>query len=437
MTSPNKQPTEIWRWFKALHVTFLLFIVGAVGQYIFDLYVKHEILRNMHDSRLEYADFLLFYMGGLMASGKDALHFYEPSVQLHYINELLSPYSVAKPIVFHNVPFACLMMLPYVLMPAEPSYLVFITVTVILSIVAVGFWFKYSTGLSWLNRLIVYLHAMASYWSLTNLRMGQHAWNYASLLSLYLFGIYNRLDLVGGIALAWLTLKPHYTAFFALPAICNKRFKLLVIGGVCELVLLAGAAYKIGRENVLNYPQVVLHADASDQVLGIDAYKMVCLRGVLSVFLPQEVALKIGLFSMLGGLILAILIWFATVRAKLRTLNEQRWALSATVILCLTCSPHTHQYDLLLLTPLAFTVFPKLSHSDSPECSDEQEPPSRCYTLWRLMLCAYPMCSWVIIIGGAIVKVSPFTVMFLINVILAVLAVTLWCRQMKRLRARV
>jgi hypothetical protein len=434
MTSNPKQPNEIRRWLKALHVTFLLFIIGAVGQYIFDLYSKHEVLRNVHDGRLEYADFLLFYMGGLVAAGKDALHFYDPTTQLRYFNELLSPYSVPKPVVFHNVPFACLMMLPYVLLPPQPSYLVFLTVTMTMSAIAVGLWFKHSTGLSRLNELIVYLHAMASYCSLVNLRMGQQAWNYASLLSLYLLGLYKKIDLLGGIALALLTMKPHYTLFFVLPALFNKRFKLLLIAFVGELILLAGAAYKIGWENIINYPQIVLHADVSDQVLGIDAYKMVCLRGVLSAYLPQEVALKIGLCSMLAGLAAACWIWFRTIKAKYLSLWQQRWALAATITLCIVCSPHTHLYDLLLLTPLAFTVFPKPNTVNSGnEISEDQEPPSRAYMVWRVILCAYPLGSWVIIIGGALLKISPFATMFTINLILAWLAVTLWGRQMRRI----
>lgn len=435
MTSNSKKPIEIRPWFKGFHVTFLLFIISAVADYIWDLYSKNELLVNMRGGRLEYADFLFFYMSGLLAAGKDALHFYDPAIQMGYFNGLLSPYSVAKPVILHQVPFVSVIMLPCVLMSPAHAYLVWFALTVALSAVAFAFWCKRCTNLTRWEGLIVYLHLMASYPSLVGLRMGQQAWNIASFLNLYLVGLYKRFDLLGGITLALLTQKPHYVLFFCLPAFFNKRFKLLLYASVFEIILLASAVCKIGWDNVIGYPQIVLHADSSEDFLGIDSYKMVCLRGLLSLYLTPALALKAGLYSMVGGLLLANWIWFKTVRAKMTTFYQQRWALAATLTLCVICSPHTHGYDLLLLTPLALTVFTKTNQPSDGESIEETEPASIVYLLWRLILSAYPLGTWIIIIGGGLLKISPFTTMFAVNVILAGLAIKLWSNQLKRIQA--
>ena len=434
MTSEPGKKSEVWRWFKALHVMLLVAIIAAVANYIFDLYSKGEIMRNMHDGRLEYADYLIFYMGGQIATGKDATHFYDAVVQLKYFNQLLSPYSITRPVFLLNPPITCLSMMPYVMLPPDQSYLVWLALITLFGAVSVGLWFKNAVGLSRLNGLIVYLHALASYPSLVSLRMGQQAWNYASLLSLYLLGLYKKIDWLAGATLALLTQKPHYALFFALPAFFNKRFKVLIIAFVCEIVLLIATGFTIGWSNVINYPHMVLHADVNENFLGLDVYKQVCLRGFASLYLPQNVALKIGLFSWLLGLAGATYIWWRTIRAKLTTLNQQRWALAATLTLCMTCSPHTHSYDLLLLAPLVFTVFPKMSGSHDA-LTGEVEPASGAFLLWRIVYCAYPLASWVIIIGGALLKVSPFTVMLVVNITLTVVSILLWCRQLRRVQA--
>jgi len=427
---------DLKRWLalglKAAYLSVLCVFLLASVQFILDLFRRHELMVNYHGDQLEFSDFLAFYMLGQIAVGPDAHRLYEPATQLAYFNRLLAPYSVDKPFFAECVPFVSVLMIPFTWLRPENAYLMWLGLTVVFGMGALFLWLRRERSLNLLQVGTVLLATAASFPGLLSLRMGQQGWNVMGLVSLFWWGFCSGKDFMAALGLALLSFKPQYVFFFAIAALVSRRWKLMLWAILIEAILLCVSGTVVGWQNVLLYPQMVLHADTTSDYYGVNEHKMVSMRVLTTLLLPRQSALLAALVIMLVGLLATSLIWWKTVRARLTSGYEQRWAIALTVILCLICSPHAHCYDLMMLAALAFTLAPQagkqqpLSLPPAGRDGTASRLPPFAYSWWCICLCLYPVATWVVLLGAAIGNSVPFLAILLVNCLMFCFALALW-----------
>src|SRR5262249_42487200 len=123
-----------------------------------------------------------------------------------------------------------------------------------------------------------------------------------------------------------------------------------------------------------------------------------------------HMALVLSSIVVFASLVPLIFLWS---RLKQEPKEAFLWAMSATIILALVLSAHTHIYDdTLLLVPAALTL---------PLLFDAEEN-SVCACLWRIIFLSFPWLSWGLLFSCNhfdSIKRTPFA---LLNIVLSICA---------------
>jgi hypothetical protein len=170
-----------------------------------------------------------------------------------------------------------------------------------------------------------------------------------------------------------------------MPALRLRRWRLIACAAAAELVLWSGAASVIGWENIWKYPSLLLSADANRNFEGIYPLEMICLRALLSAYLPHEIVMPLSVVAFFLALAAIYYAWLQLPMLNKAQVEDERvlprWLLSLTIIAMILFSPHTHLYDqLLLFVPVALTFPPA-----------KQTP---AWPVWAFLCVAMPVESW-------------------------------------------
>jgi len=394
----------------AVYLALLVaFLIGAIGN-IAELFGKKMYFSSVINDHLTFSDFVLFYMCGKMALSADAHHVYEPAVQLKWFNQLLS-LNLSRPFYAQYMPLVFLFWAPLALLPMAQAYIVWAFGSVLVTLSSMTMAIRAAGRTSAVRIGAVLLAIMGGFPAMLSLRMGQQAFLLVSFESWFVWGWFQKLDILSGAALACLSFKPHYCLFFAIPALVGRRWKLLIAAAVFEIILLIMAGMMIGWSNVLNYPAIVLYADNTGEYLGVNAPIMVSIRGLATVLLPQALAYRIGFIAMVLGMLTMAFVWRRTLVSGSKV--AARFAICLTVVMCLVTSPHSHAYDLLMLGILAITL------PNAPILSIFRLQPLS-WRIWCIIVYLYPLWSWAAFMLCPLSISAPSIAFFLTNVALLV-----------------
>ncbi len=267
---------------------------------------------------------------------------------------------------------------------------------------------------------------LAMFPSMANFTLGQAAWFLLGTTCLYFWSLYKRKDLLAGLSLALISIRPQYCLFFLIPAVVNRRWRLLAYfaSGMVALLLLAG--FTLGWRTVLDYPQVVLYAESTGKHLwgaGVQR-NLVSIRALLNLFLPTALSVQVGLLLFLISLLFSAWLWL---KSKNQDNQTFAWLVSITILLALISSPHTYVYDLCLLA-LTFMTLKQVSSFKSFQAMPFS------LRIWYVLLVAYPILSWCARFlatcpdTAALVVQAPGILFPLINIALLVVAAFYYCR---------
>ncbi|MEZ4535293.1 MAG: hypothetical protein R3D26_09870 [Cyanobacteriota/Melainabacteria group bacterium] len=173
-------------------------------------------------------------------------------------------------------------------------------------------------------------------------------------MSLFIAFLYERKELLSGVFLALSTFKPQYLFPLTVPVAAMKRWKIAAALVIFELLLMLSAAPLIGFENVIGYPYVVTHAESSDNFIGVNAHKMISLRGPIAMFLSTGASLKITAAVMFLSLGPLFLLWRKCIAFTCcATVDSMRFQVGHHICIMLLTSPHSHLFDFLLVAMAA------------------------------------------------------------------------------------
>jgi len=369
-----------------IYLTILVLLLCGAAEYLAGTLRAGKMFAWVDATSYSFSDFVHFYQCGQLTLSADHNRVYDPGVQLEWFNRLFTNYRWSQPHFIQYVPFVFPLCVPLTLLPMAQSFVVWAALSLAGGLIALYLLCRRAGQLSRLTAAAIMLGATASWPSALTIRIGQQSWLLTALFALYCLSWLRRRDITAGIMLALTSFKPHYTLFLAVPALAGGRFRLLAAAAATEAALLALAGLTIGWQNVLSYPSIVMHADASRSFLGVHPEKMVCIRGLLDALLPHESVLPASLAVMCLALAAAAVGWRKAVGQDAR---RARLGLALIILSALFFSPHTHFYDYLVLGVAAALT---LRSASAPALARERPWPR---ASWGLLLYLYPAFTWV------------------------------------------
>lgn len=365
--------------------------------YIQDRYQHNTLLVSQAGRDLHITDFVIFYKAGCLT--RDPLtrgHVYDPQVQLRWQNQFTQPLKSDQVLYNQYPPFVFPLLVPLAFFTASQAYLLWTICS--LAVAALALWCLNILAPAPKIRVLAFaLAALASLPGFEIITLGDYGFFSLFFLSAFYLFLQKRCYAAAGCALALSSIKPHYAIFLAVPAIAARRWRLLLVAAMVEILLLALAGITIGWDNIFNYVPILMHAEGSSDctIAGVCGDRQGCVRALFSIFLPPMKALVASMTSMVAAWAAALWIALKTARHK-RTVQDLTMAL--IVCLSLLFSPHTHVYDWIALVFIAWLSLPPAISSHSLA-----QPYRGIYKAWSLLLIGYPILSWLpyILAGGS------------------------------------
>ncbi|HEY9786493.1 MAG TPA: glycosyltransferase family 87 protein [Candidatus Obscuribacterales bacterium] len=362
--------------------------------------------------KLSVMDFVTWYEAGMLARSPERTQIYEPDVQLRYLNELIAPERSEVPFFIAYPPYFFSLMAPLSLLPLRTAYILWIIAWPLVLMAALHFVLKkYAPRLDAADRAIFLLAVLFSQPLIISLRLGQTSSWLVTCICLFFHGLASKKDRLAGAALALSSIKPQYLLFLGLPAIAQRRWRLLASAVVAEMVLLVVAGLNVGWHNLIKYPSWLAYVETSPVThLSISPKSMVSLRGLLSCLLPPEMT---GII--MAALLIAQVIYLCRVWSAPRLKTDLRWPMALTLASATALSPHLHYHDLLILSVAAALTIPSLSIFQAARL------PAWPLRYWCLLLLYYPFVSWLCFMAASSIEIPLLAIM---NTALLLLAVS-------------
>ena len=380
----------------ALFYTSLLVVWIALSYSIFWQSEKSykSLVVNTTGAAIQVADFVHFYEAGqLAANDATRFHVYEPGVQTSWMQNFLKPAETKQLFYLQYVPFLFPLMIPLSLLKPEIAFGVWIAASAAAIFLAVLSVCK-QQGSSPLITAAFLVGTFAAVPTWTSLVIGQLSGFLVLAIALYFYGMSKRLDVLSGCMLALSAAKPHYAIFAAIPALVQKRVKVIVCAAIAETALIVLAGTSIGWKNIIDYPSILSRSETSTEFAGLNPHLEVCIRGLLSTFFPQAIAFPASIVAWLIGVVAITWCWRKVPSAEVQL---KPWAIALTVIGCLFLSPHTHLYDWTFLIIAAIVTLKLNIKAESQQETPSQRQLQLTFSVWRWMLWTYPALSWFIL----------------------------------------
>ncbi len=361
---------------------FVLLVLSWLNlKIVIEQYPADAFLAKVHSDNMNFIDFSKYYLCGKVAFTKDSHEFYSYPNQKKLFDDFINGgskgnFPPAQAIEFP--PYVLPLMYPISRLPYHQAFQFWTVLN----------WIGLATGISLLCRLgadkknlnskltpvVIALAALCAPPILRTFMVGQPTGILFCFFSLYIYFFIIKKDVLSGIFLSLISIKPHYAVFMCIPALMQKRFKLILVAFICEIILLSMAVWASNLDGVLGYVHYVIATDTTAPEAEHLVSHMVNLRGMLSIFLPAQALLLLSLSISFLALMACGWLFFKG--------KNENWLFALLVLACLFLGPHTHMYDCLLVAIAAsLTLGPKAELED---CKLLKK-------LWVIILALYPI----------------------------------------------
>ncbi|HIA54308.1 MAG TPA: DUF2029 domain-containing protein [Candidatus Melainabacteria bacterium] len=412
----NKKHLAI-RTLAALYLTMLVTAAGFMFEWMFKL------------PTIKYHDYAKYYTMAKIVASDESHKFYDGEHQLNEWRKLSNEGASERPVCMEISPVWPAILYPFGKVSLQTAYLLWQGIW--MSAGAIGLFSvlrsihsSTSLGRTIFRTFILCTAIMASLPEARGMVLGQPSWLILGLLSGFCAAFLAKQDVVAGILLAISTIKFQYSPFFGVAALAAGRWKIIAVAAAGFFALLGAAAVIVGPDTVLQYPSILLKWETMKEYeIDINPQSMVNFRGVLSILMPSEIAMKFSFPIMIAGLLLTLKVWFDALKIGAKAVP---WALSFSVIAVLLFSAHVHMYECIVLAICAALTFPSFDPVQLLSVNTWR------MRLWIWLLAIYPFLLWVIFlldaklfhiqIGGMTFSVVTVFTFNAINIVLAVLA---------------
>lgn len=338
--------------------------------------LHRELAYKYHGDSVYLSDFVLFYTVGKMVSTGQGSHVYDAAA----VNRNMPIVLPREDLILLAMPFFISLMAPLAFLSAHAGFTCWILLSLAAMVAASCLILKGSRHLGTLMTALVIFCILASQPSWFTLFIGHACFFQYLFIAVFFWALFSKKDLPAAFALALTSFKPQLAIPLLVPALAQKRFKLLAFAFLFELLLFGLSVVTLGTQATINGPFIVLNWERlHTEVIP----RMICLRALFDVVFDHNTAVAIAwsLFAFWLGFTFEV--WR---RAK----TAELMSTAAAITICggIIFSPHVHVYDAVLMGLAACFVWPRNGLSVFS--------PSAGFAKFSLcsLLAAYPIVSW-------------------------------------------
>lgn len=375
--------------------------------------VGNNYERSVALHRGQFFDFRMCLECGKLAGSEHRFKIYDPQVQADWYEKTMRPMDKKGELGYISyAPYFNIFLMYLAKLPEAMAVSSWVYVTFALAVFCTLGLLRQNPNLtSFTQKAIFLLGAFVNMPSWYGLSIAQLHWFEFTFIGAYFMCLLKSRDILAGLSLVMVAVKPQYAVWLAIPAIVGRRWKIILCAAISAGILCAISAVQIGWQNIWEYPMLAARA-ASDQ--HIDSYAhmsrtFVCVRAIFSVLLPWSISLMLGSAIFISSLAFAGWIWMQAAKGSLLV---KRWAIALTMVLCLLTSAHSHIYDCVLLVIPAALTLPTLNLQRIATL----EPLS--LRLWSFIMIALPLLSLTYSMWYQYVWPCDFAVFILIEALL-------------------
>lgn len=368
--------------------------------------VTHRLIPLARTNGVVFEDFLKYYVLGKVANSPDPSLLYDTQAQAHFMRELLGPNLVTPGTFGEYTPTMVPFLKALAVLSPDNAFVCWALTATAISVAGLLLLTRTSQYLLPTYRFILFGAAvLASAPVFRAVTLGQASGYVLGLCALFCWAFLTKRDFIAGIFLAGSAFKPQFAVYFGLPALAQKRWKIVATAVIGEIILFVIAAQIVTWRTALSYPSVISHIDLLQDRGAIPALELSNLYGLLCIWLDPKVTTMITVPVMV-----ACMGWLLWMWHKLDAKDEQmtRYLLALTVLLSLPSGVHTYKYDYVLIAVSAALTLSTISVQNAVKL----QPVS--LRLWTVGLMLFPLASWCTFWfpgGGGIAIAIPFTAM--------------------------
>ena len=331
-----------------------------------------------------YPDFLRYYLFAKLINGAEGGKIYDHAAEQAVFDKFLGQPTRTSYTLITYPPTAAPFVVSLTLLPIDAAHAVW---NVLGSIALFAGLFLLATGKLDKKVMIVVaiaLGAIASLSSARGLVLGQNMYFITAIIACFWWAFKSKRDLLTGLFLAISTFKFQYTPFMLMALLVMKRWRALGFAALFEVLILGTATALMGVENITKYLFWMRAAEQNPVYFEtVNQVSMICLRGLLSCFLPIETLLLSLPLLLLGMACSAYLFYYVEKKAP----ENLDWAIACSIICGLLFAPHVHMYDAVMLS-VALICTLSYRHSEWSR--------STAGKVWFALLMGWPVFGWLI-----------------------------------------
>ncbi len=339
---------------------------------------------------IRLVDFFTFYEAAKVSASGANLYDYQ--AQLDWTNKIIAPLHVdrAWPMVYP--PTICLMLTPLAMLSLDGAFTLWKYLSVPIGLAGVYVLLRSQTRLNKVDQAAILIAVIANTPALFSIRTGAFSFFLLAFLALYVWGLLKERSFVSGLCLALIAaIKPNYAIFLVLPALTQRRWRVLGFTALSFLAIVAGTVSHYGFGVFGEYIAYVKDVFGSDNKYAHIVYPefQVNLRALVLYqilhWTTNQVVFIFTAVTFVCGLALSFWVW-------LKAARDERlfgWSMGFTVTMLLLCGPHVHHYDCLLLAVAAILTLPSVSFSKIMMEEDWS------YRIWCCAFLFYPLVSFI------------------------------------------
>lgn len=363
--------------------TLLSWALGFQG-FLLKLALAGRLLYYRAADGLHFTDFVVFYNWWRIAHTAEKTSLYDPNVQIKFFSQMLGPLQKEQLPYIQGTPFFFLFGAPFARLDLYAAFIAWNTVSIGFFLFAYLRCLSIFSSIPGKQKLLFVAAACASFPFLSCERDGQTGALLTGFVASFCFLWLKGKDILAGIALSMLVMKPQYLPFFLIVPLAFRKWKMLTGFFLAVLFHIATTLSVLGPKILLNYPKALFDAEANSiGTLGIFTSWMVSLRGMLVYFFSEKTAFYISIFlalSVIGMLLLA-----ANNIRSAKNVNLNALFFSLLIMSAVVFSPHTFTYDLHLVALSAALGW----------CSSSSQGNNKIRHLYKACLIAYPIIGMV------------------------------------------
>jgi|AGTN01.1.fsa_nt_gi Protein of unknown function (DUF2029). len=455
MSDSEKHPLLKKLWF-AYFSGLLIWMFLTYGHTV-KAYAEDKLFAYVQDGMTYTADFILYYNNGILSweAWKNKIDIYDAHLQNEYLQKLVPHVKLDKIFYSQYPPYLFAIMLPLPFLPMKTIWVIW-ELAGIIGIAFSVYHILKTTLKGTFTRAFTYVAVFASFPGWLCFRLGQVALMLYPAIMFYWISLdqkkWFRAGLLGGFCL----LKLQYMPIMFLTGVFLGGWRFFAGYTVMGLFYLCLTIGVLGIDNLLRYPAALKFGEISGEVTGVSPESQQNLRGQLVALLHNDgdmVHLIASAVWIGASLFVGYLWWRESQRRKredavategtasgadgggsgesqtggseqssaatstpaqgLLTLQRQRFMVlaSATMLIALISSPHTHKQDYVFMTlPCIWLIYSVVGNYplEAPPVKSANKKALLCL---RYLLIGFPVLSWIFFISGQILPttiIQPF-----------------------------